>query len=130
MGNGNTAAELNIKVVAHETNNFLAYESITRAHSGEPNVLISRSMAKGEVAAYGDGFYTRIGKEGAAGTGLTIRFEVDPNARVGSDFIVVGDYIIFNNKKAISVIQESINITINDIVKIAKSNQKLQSGIN
>ncbi len=107
QGKGKTAAEIAKEqkqsqlVVAHETNNFLAYESITRSPSGEPNVLISRQNASGEVAAYGDGFYTQIGKLGARGTGLTIRFTVDPNAREGSDFTRSGNYLVFKNKKAL-----------------------------
>jgi hypothetical protein len=120
-GKGNTAAELNIKVVAHETNNFLAYESITRAHSGEPNVFISRQNSVGEAAAFGEGFYTKIGKEGARGTGLTIRFEVNPKAREGTDFIIKDNCIIFINKKALSVIQESLNYGLEDLLKLAES---------
>lgn len=73
---GKTASELGIKIVAHETNNFLAYESITRAHTGRPNVLISRSGMPGEVAVHESGFYNRIGVVGARGTALTIRFDV------------------------------------------------------
>jgi hypothetical protein len=110
QGSGKTAKELGVDVVAHETNSFLAYESITRAHTGEPNVLISRAQASGEAAAYGDGFYTKIGKEGARGTGLTIRFRVNPNAREGSDFVKSNDYVIVRNKAAISVIPETLNI--------------------
>jgi len=108
---GKTAAELGIEVVAHETNNFLAYESITRAHTGDPNVLISRQNAIGETAAHGDGFYTRVGRKGARGTGLTIRFTMDPRAREGSDFILQGEYVIVRNKKALRVIPESLNFT-------------------
>jgi hypothetical protein len=59
IGSGATAGQLGISIVAHETNNFLAYESITRSHTGEPNVLISRETAIGESAAYGKGFYTK-----------------------------------------------------------------------
>jgi formylglycine-generating enzyme required for sulfatase activity len=125
-GSGKTAAELNYLIVAHETNNFLAYESITRAHSGEPNVFTSRETAVGEAAVYGEGFYTRIGKEGARGTGLTVRFKVNPEARLGTDFTVEGDYIIFINKKALTVIQESLNLGINDLLKLAESDQELQ----
>jgi len=111
-GSGKTAAELKIKIVAHETNNFLAYESITRSHTGAPNVLISRQGFSGENAAYGDGFYTRIGKEGAAGTGLTIRFWVNPQAREGKDFQRHSDYVVFLNKNALRVIPESLNIDV------------------
>jgi hypothetical protein len=125
-GNGATAADLNLTTVAHETNNFLAYESITRAHSGEPNVFTSRETAVGEAAAYGEGFYTKIGKNGARGTGLTIRFVINPKARVGSDFQIKDDFIIFKNKKALTVIQESLNLEINDLLKLAESNEEFQ----
>ncbi len=110
QGIGKTAKELEIDVVAHETNNFLAYESITRAHTGDPNVLISRQNVVGEMAAYGNGFYTAMGRTGAAGTGLTIRFHINPNAREGSDFAKSSDYIIVRNKAALRVIPETLNI--------------------
>ncbi len=112
-GTGKTARELGLDVVAHETSNFLAYESITRAHTGDPNVLISRSgTISGETATYGDGFYTKIGREGARGTGLTIRFHLNPNAREGSDFVLVPstDFVVVQNKSALKVIPESLNI--------------------
>ena len=125
-GRGKTARELSIQVVAHETNSFLAYESITRAHSGEPNVLISRQNAVGEAAAYGDGFYTRLGKVGARGTGLTIRFTVDPLAREGTDFTSNGEYIVFKNKKALKIIQESLNFGLDDLMRLAETNQEVQ----
>jgi hypothetical protein len=112
-GKGQTAAQLKINIVAHETSDFDAYESITRAHTGAPNVLISRSGHSGEAAVYGDGFYTARGKEGARGTGLTIRYTVDPNAREGTDFILggSGSYVIFQNRNAFRVIQESLNMS-------------------
>jgi hypothetical protein len=110
IGRGKTARELGLDVVAHETGNFLAYESITRAYTGDSNVLISRNGVQGEFAAYGDGFYTAKGREGARGTGLTIRFHLDPQAREGSDFIVEKshNYIIVKNKAALKVIPESL----------------------
>lgn len=118
---GKTAKDLNIQVVAHETNSFLAYESITKSHTGEPNVLISRNNAQGEAAAYGDGFYTQTGRQGARGTGLTIRFNVDPAAREGVDFTVHGSYIVFLNKKALRVIQESLNLGIVELTDMVES---------
>jgi formylglycine-generating enzyme required for sulfatase activity len=126
LGAGKTARELKIEVVAHETNSFLAYESITRSHSGEPNVLISRQNAAGEAAAYGNGFYTQIGKVGARGTGLTIRFTVDPSAREGVDFTHHGNYVVFQNKKALKVIQESLNFGLDDLMKMAESDQAVE----
>ncbi len=121
-GTGKTAKELNIDLVAHETSSFLAYESITRAHSGEPNVLISRNGFVGEGAGCGDGFYTQMGKYGARGTGLTIRFRVDPNAREGTDFSKHDNYIVFKNKKALKVIQESLNFSLSDLIKLSDAN--------
>lgn len=126
-GRGKTASELEIQIVAHETTSFLAYESITRAHSGEPNVLISRKNSIGEIAYYGDGFYTKRGKVGVRmGMGLTIRFTVDPLAREGTDFIVAGEYILFKNKKALKIIQESLNFGLDDLMRLAETNQELQ----
>ena len=110
VGRGKTAKDLGIDVVAHETNSFLAYESITRAHTGDANVLISRVKTPGEAAVSGDGFYTAIGTKGARNTGLTIRFHVNPDAREGEDFKLVGNFVIFSNKNAIRVIPESLNI--------------------
>ena len=126
QGSGKTAKELGIEVVAHETNSFLAYESITRSHSGEPNVLISRQGMTGEAAVYGDGFYTQMGRLGARGTGLTIRFTVDPNAKEGTDFKISGSFVIFLNKKSLRVIQESLNLNVKDLVNLLQADQDLQ----
>jgi len=123
-GSGRTAQSLGIKIVAHETNDFLAYESITRSHTGAPNVFISRQNTQGESAAFGNGFYTATGKKGARGTGITIRFEVNPQAREGTDFILseknssfsgISDptaFVIWKNKNAIRVIPESLDLSL------------------
>jgi HEAT repeat protein len=131
QGTGKTARELEITIVAHETKDFLAYESITRAHTGDPNVLISRNNTPGESAAYGDGFYTAIGREGARETGFTIRFTVDPNAREGEDFVLnpiqnqnKGRHVIFMNKNALKVIPESLNITPLEFFKMLASTEQ------
>jgi hypothetical protein len=58
-----------------------------------------------------------LGKKGARGTGITIRFEVEPRAREGRDFVMVGDpkeegsYIVFKNKNALKVIPESLEMS-------------------
>lgn len=126
-GSGKTARELGIDIVAHETNSFLAYESITKAPSGEPNVFKSRAGYPLENAGHGDGFYARVGKFGAAGTGITIRLKMNPDAREGSDFTLydrkndamkgtkgaIDDwvYVIVQNKNACRVIPESLQYT-------------------
>lgn len=110
-----TARDLGITIVAHETRDFLAYESITKSYRGDPNVFISRKDTVGEGAQFGEGFYTKKGREGAIGTRITIRFEVDPSAVEGEDFYLAGedgeDYVVFLNKKALKVIPESLQIT-------------------
>ncbi len=120
-GRGKTAENLGLKTVAHETKDFLAYEGMTRSHTGAPNVFISRTNAPGEAAAYGEGFYTAVGKKGAHGTGITIRFQVDPNARLWVDFTLgrgatsgkvgKGVYVIWRNRSAIRVIPESLEMS-------------------
>ncbi len=109
---GKTAGELGITEVAHETNSFFAYESITRAHTGDPNVFYSRGNVPTEAAVHGDGFYTAIGKKGARGSGQTIRFTVDKDAREGTDFLYIREhnYVVFLNKRALKVIPESLNL--------------------
>jgi hypothetical protein len=109
---GITARELGIDVIAHETGSFLAYENISRSLRGKPNVFTSRKGAPGETAVHGDGFYTRIGRVGARNTGITIRFTLHPDAREGTDFTKVGDFVIVKNASAIRVIDESLNITL------------------
>ncbi len=123
-GTGQTALELGIHVVAHETLNMFAYDSITRAHTGEPNVFKSREGVAGERAIFGEGFYTKIGREGAKGTGLTIRFKLAPNARLGSDFLIVKrKYIVVLNKACLSVVPESLSISPIKYFRLLQENQ-------
>jgi len=140
LGEGKTAQELGLTKVSHETNDFLAYESITRAPTGSPNVLISRQNYVGETALYGDGFYTLSGNKGARGTGITIRFDVDPRAREGRDFIIAdesagkcvgkleqrdGCIIIFKNKNALRVIPESLQMTPSQYFEFLAEGKKI-----
>lgn len=122
-GTGRTAGSLGIKIVSHETRDLPAYENITRSHTGTPNVFISRHGVVGESAIYGDGFYTAVGSRGGARTGFTVRFEVDPNAREGTDFIrtyreysdhenaIEGDFIIWKNRNALRFIPETLDLS-------------------
>jgi len=123
-GTGRTAGSLGITVVSHETREITAYENITRAHTGIPNVFISRQGTVGESAIYGNGFYTAVGNKGGARTGLTVRFEANPNAREGTDFIRAyreyyengdlvqdGDFIIWKNRNALRVIPQILDLS-------------------
>ena len=126
-GDGKTAAEIfntdnnTDIIVAHETNSFPAFESITKAHNGIANVLISREGVRGEAALYGNGHYTKVGRVGAAGTGLTIRYKLNPLARTGSDFIKEGEYVIIQNRNALEVIHESFDYSVIDYFKMIAS---------
>ncbi|MES2962419.1 MAG: hypothetical protein V4760_00920, partial [Bdellovibrionota bacterium] len=127
-GSGKTAFEiarergLTELVVAHETGSFLALESIERSHKGVPNFFISRRNAPGEAAVHGPGTYAQIGRTGARGTGLTVRMIIDPRARLGSDFEMVGEYVILNNRNAARTIPESWHLSPTEYLEtIAKS---------
>ncbi|MEK7358016.1 MAG: hypothetical protein AAB250_16320, partial [Bdellovibrionota bacterium] len=119
-GTGRTARELakelgvNEIVVSHETSSFLAYESITRSKMGDPNFFISRPDTLGEAAMFGWGVYARLGRFGAAGSGITIRMTVDPEAREGTDFLFFPehDYFVLRNKKAVRTINEPIRLSM------------------
>lgn len=140
QGTRRTAESLKIQIVSHETGDYLAYESITRSHTGAPNVFISRENAESEAAGYGNGFYTTVGRYGSKASGITIRFEVNPNAREGSDFIIaygekngtVGDgaYIIWFNKDALRIIPESIEFTFSDYFRFLAQGKSIGQGLN
>jgi hypothetical protein len=108
-----TAADLKLNVIAHETTSFQVFEAITRSHKLLPNVLISRKNHAGETAAYGDGFYAMVGdRSGFHGTGFTIRFTLDPRAILNRDFTLHGNYIIIKNRNAIRVIPENLKMDL------------------
>lgn len=126
QGFGPTAKEINLPEVIHEASGALAMESIMRAHSGAPNVLISRKGGHAERAAFGDGFYTSTRSTSYRGSGIYIRFAVNPNAREGTDFIFLNqDIIVFKNKNALRIIPESFEIDLNDILNLAETRTNL-----
>ena len=92
-GKGKTAAQLEIKTVAHDTSDFFLWTVITRSRKGEANVFESRPDAVGEMAVHGRGFYTiKNSRRGAYGNGFSISFAMHPKAREGVDFKVEGQY--------------------------------------
>src|SRR5262249_3801679 len=80
----------------------------------ELNVFTSREgkSAAGENALHGEGFYTMPGRSGARGTGFTVRMELRPEAREGTDFVREGGYFILKNKAAASFIPERIELSL------------------
>ncbi len=125
MGTKKTAVELGINEVAHETNSYQAWESIVRSHTGSPNILISRDNTPGEGAGSGEGLYTQRGRIGAKWTGLTIRFKVNPNARVGTDFTISGDTVVFQNKSVLTLVRESLDLSLEQLVRIAENGEEI-----
>jgi hypothetical protein len=111
-GKGRTAKQLGLDVIAHDTRSFPAFESITKSHSNMANVFESRNGTTGEMAAFDDGFYTKVGAKGTLKDGMTIRFRLDPRAREGTDFDLIEehDFVVVKNKAAIQVIPESVNV--------------------
>ena len=135
-GFGRTAESLGIKTVTHQTTNFLAYESMTRSHTGAPNVFVSRQSAAGEMAAGGDGFYSGIGDRRVFAKGIAIRFDVDPKAREGEDFFLVGwssrlkegANVVWRNKKAIRVIPDSLNMSLAEYFEFLAKGKTIDEG--
>ncbi len=130
-GKGKTARELGLDEVAHETKDYLAYESITRSRTGSPNAFISRENGPHEAAVFGDGFYVRIGHEGARGTGFTIRFKLKPEAREGEDFLYVKEhnYLVIRNKNAMEVVPESMDIGPLEFFRLLKNADESDRGL-
>jgi hypothetical protein len=118
-----TARELGIVEVAHETDQLLAYENILRGTMGFPNVFESISIQHGQAAVHGDGWYTKIGSEGATGSGFTIRSRVSPDAIEGIDFFIQEKegFVVFRNRNALSVIDESLSMTALEYVRMLLS---------
>ena len=110
---GQTAGEMGLTMVAHETADFEAYETIIGSPIGTPKLFISRNKGNGENAAYGDGFYSAVGAKGAASTGFHIRFAVDPTAVNGVDFVTGGasNHLIWRNAKKLTVVADSLRLS-------------------
>lgn len=142
LGSGKTAQELGLSLVAHETRDFGAFESMTRSYTGAPNVFISRVGVQGEYASYGEGFYTANGGKGGRGTGITLRFQVDPKAREGTDFLLkefefnrvrgklpIGSYVIWLNKRALRLRSEGgLPFSVLEYFEFLDSGQELPKG--
>jgi hypothetical protein len=104
---GRTANELGIDFVTHATKSYEAFESITRAPNGHPNFFISRANVEGEAASEGTGTYTVKGKQAVDFLpGFTIRLQVDPSAREGTDFTQVGNFIIWRTSDKLKVLPD------------------------
>ncbi len=126
-GEGRTAKDLGIEIVSHETSDFEAYEIITRSLEGKPNVFISRENVVGELASYGEGFYTSKELTGWGETGFMIQFHVHPEAREGADFAFFalnGDTVIFRNKAVLRVIPDSFNLSFRGFFEFLKGSKK------
>jgi len=95
LGKGKTAEELGIKTVAHRSPSLENIEKMRSHPRTTPILLKSRIDAHGERAVFGEGFYVLVGENGDPNAGAyNIVFELDPNAREGSDFEVIENYSV------------------------------------
>jgi hypothetical protein len=118
-GTGKTAAELGLSVIAHGTGDFGVYESLTSVPKGAANFFVSRKGFAGEKADHGKGLYTVKGEQGAGSSSRTIRMRLHPDARLGTDFVIEnGDYVLVQNKAAVTVIQESLGLDLVSYIKM------------
>ncbi len=125
---GKTAAELGITLVAHDTDSFEAFESITKSPVGRPNVFMSGALP-GEHALHGQGFYALKGIEGLWNTGFGISFKVRPDAREGWDFLIAKgdeDIIVFKNRNAFEVLPENLEINPKKFFSLLLSSKTLE----
>lgn len=113
-------------IISHEVDSYSSFESITKSKIEYPNVFESRESFAGEAAAAGRGFYLKLGASGDRATGITISFKLEPNAIEGKDFIYIEKHkhIVLLNKKAATIIRESIQLSPVNFFK------KLSSGSN
>ena len=92
---------------AHDSRELSAMESIMGGHFSRPNAFVSRPGSVKETASQGEGFYARLGEVGAWANGYTTRFEILPEARLGTDFVIDhGDDIRLLNAAAARVIPD------------------------
>lgn len=111
---GQTAAQLGIGLVAHDTSDFLVYEILVSSWDGHPNAFISRQNVDGESAAAGAALYARLGRIGGKFTNMTVHMRLDPNAREGVDFVLDGTphegaQIRILNRRAVTVCRELLD---------------------
>ena len=130
-GSGATAAELGIKTVAHDTKDFYLWTVITSSRKGRANMFESRENISGENAAYGNGVYhLKNSDQGARRNGFTIKSEMNPVAREGSDFKVFGDIVLILNRNAIRVIPDSLDVgRLSDYLKLIEHNKSRQTAL-
>ncbi|MBF0315546.1 MAG: hypothetical protein HQK50_11630 [Oligoflexia bacterium] len=110
---GQSAKELNIDTITHNTNSEEAYDSIMADFiERRANAFISRQGYEEEHATYGEGFYVSIGDSSNYGDSqYAIQFKLHPKACAGRDFEVVADpshpnWMLIKNKAAIERIQK------------------------
>jgi len=130
-GTGRTASELGISKLNHQlkslTKELDILEVASRALDGRTNFAISRaSGASSEVAVWGKGLYTSIGdslyyqKNG----GHAIHLELDPNAREGSDFMLIKDpkypnVVVVKNNEAVRILPSSVDLSFSQLLTAA-----------
>ena len=123
-GRGRTASELGIKTVAHDTRDFYLWSVITASRKGRANMFESRPGVTGEMALHGRGVYTVKNSRRGWGAGFTIRFEMNPMAREGSDFEVNGDVVRILNRNALEVIPDSLEVaSLMDYLQLLKESK-------
>ena len=107
LGSGKTAKELGLKEIYHGAPDFFVWTVISRSKKGTANVFQSREDIPGELAFYGQGFYTGISKDYGD---YIIPIELSSMARAGSDFILRGSQVVIQNKNAIEVVPGKLDV--------------------
>lgn len=118
---GKTAQDLNLDIVTHEARSLDSFRQITWSPLGKPNAFISIA-SEGQAAAFGPGFYTKIGQWGAGnGQGYHIRFRIAPSAREGVDFKVIDDVVLVFNKNILTYLDLDGDIGLNAFTSVFRN---------
>lgn len=122
---GHTARQLGIDYVAHDTQDYLLYETILASWDGHPNATISRRNVEGESAAAGPALYGRLGSVGGKNTHITVHMRLHPDARDGVDFVLDGTPhdgapIRLFNKVALTIAREKLDWDIGEYLSFVR----------
>jgi hypothetical protein len=115
-GFGRTAESLGLEYVTHQTDQTSYYGMISNPQ-GKPSLRVSRKNAgeHGELAQRGEGFYAMRGVDSEFHPDYgdyKIVFKVHPDARVGSDFSLYNNEVLFHNLSALEIDIELSSKTI------------------
>lgn len=105
LGEGETAEQLGISDITHNTRSEKVLEQILEGYPDKPNFAISRASTSLEVVNkdLGDGTYFFKGKTSTRGGEYPIHAKLKPDAQEGRDFVFKNDELVVKNRAKIEL---------------------------